>query len=1026
MKKVAFLLLSLLSTGGMTTWAQDDSRLSFGVISDIHFGSNVGEGSMVKVPQALKHLTSHGKLDALVMVGDLTNGGQASQYEKLVQVFTDEQTFTNPVGEFLFLMGNHDNYDGNGRRNYQNGLKVFNGGEPYPFHAYHVIKGYPFITVSMFDGSNSDIHNPSNGNAAYPQATVEWLREHMEMASKECPGKPIFVFAHVPPRWTCYSAWAEYENGEAWCMKVLNPVLNQYPQAVVFGGHSHYPVGDPRSIHQGVNPQSERQNFYTVINTGTTDYSEINPGAVDAGIHPYMYDHVTEGLILNELENGDIEVRRYDTYRNEEISADQRWLLKAPFDGSMFQYGDIRDADDNPLGYELRNGLPAPDFNDDARLTVTPGAYDAAVSFPQATDNECVFRYELSVKKANPELVVSKSLVFSLFYLNSEMPETLECKVGDLEPETEYVMEVTAYDSYDNASEKISATFTTTADDDPANEVPTPYERWRFDDGSTPFASEIGNASLVPLTVTGDGKITVQPDASAAGIIPTTGPSDSDNALLIPADAGLKMEFQMGSSSRNYTLQMDVRVKNARPFNALFQTNLNNSDDADCFISDNKLGVGTLGYGGSIQDNTWHRLIFVNRKGEFSAYIDGKLVKTATDSRWNINRNGVLLFVDNDGERTETEVAEVAFWKEPLTEGQIHRLGKIASNEYLQLLTTKVRLVDRRDFTIKVNTNARVIFKLPDWIEAIDADPTLGVKEYSFRAKPMEQPGRRTATISVETANIAAKAVEVTQISVGESMPQPCGMWTFDNPDELLAGSGISSLYGAKKTQNGVSRTSTLEEAGITPLTEGPAEGNGAISVPKDSYLWMTTNAGTDILSDYTIMVDIRPETLDGFNAIYNNRGDISHDGAIFIKNGQIGYNDKGLGYNGKLIPSKWHRVVMVLRDSYIHIYIDGKKVGQSNAPFEEHWALHPDMLFFADDNGEEVRTDVAEIRFWDVPLTDKHVAELGNVDSASGILSVTEAEPSTEAIVYDLFGRRVAHPGKGIYIVNGRKVALR
>ena len=53
-------------------------------------------------------------------------------------------------------------------------------------------------------------------------------------------------------------------------------------------------------------------------------------------------------MVLVEQPNGDIEIRRYDTYRDLEIDPEHRWVLKAPFDGSQFQYADIRDRDDNP------------------------------------------------------------------------------------------------------------------------------------------------------------------------------------------------------------------------------------------------------------------------------------------------------------------------------------------------------------------------------------------------------------------------------------------------------------------------------------------------------------------------------------------------------------------------------------------------------------------------------------------------------------------------------------------------------
>ena len=103
-KRFLLVLTALACMAGMNGWAQTEGKLTFGVISDIHFGNNVAEGPMVKVPQALKNITSYGSLDALAVVGDLTDSGSASQYEQLVSVFGDAQTFQNPVGQFIFMM----------------------------------------------------------------------------------------------------------------------------------------------------------------------------------------------------------------------------------------------------------------------------------------------------------------------------------------------------------------------------------------------------------------------------------------------------------------------------------------------------------------------------------------------------------------------------------------------------------------------------------------------------------------------------------------------------------------------------------------------------------------------------------------------------------------------------------------------------------------------------------------------------------------------------------------------------------
>ena len=49
-------LVGLLGIAWNSVWAQDDGRLSFGVISDIHIENNTGQGAMYKVPRALKNL----------------------------------------------------------------------------------------------------------------------------------------------------------------------------------------------------------------------------------------------------------------------------------------------------------------------------------------------------------------------------------------------------------------------------------------------------------------------------------------------------------------------------------------------------------------------------------------------------------------------------------------------------------------------------------------------------------------------------------------------------------------------------------------------------------------------------------------------------------------------------------------------------------------------------------------------------------------------------------------------------------
>lgn len=983
MKKTFFLCFSLLAlTAGGLALAQENEPLTFGVISDIHFGNNVGEGPMVKVPQALKNLTSQGRLDALAVVGDLANSGAASEYEQLVGVFQDEKNFTNPVGTFLFMMGNHDNFDSDGKSHYQEGLKAFNGGEPYPYHIYKVIKGYPFITISEFSGDSNDTNSPSSGTAAYPSDVVDLLESYLERASQECPGKPIFVFTHVPPRWTVYGSWPEVETGGAWAMQVLNPVLNKYPQAVVFAGHSHYPLGDPRSIHQGVNPDSPRQNYFTAINTASTTYSEINPGAVDAGIHPAGYDYVTEGMILTELPNGDIEIRRYDTYRNEEIGADNRWVLKAPFDGSMFQYGDIRDDDDNPNGCPLRSGGAAPTFEANPKFVITPTAHKVEVTIPQASDDECVFRYRVRLSKDG--LVVAEKFIFSQFYLNSAMPETLTCTFTGLTADSKYSVEVVAMDSYDNMSAPQILTFSTTTagmdDDDMA-----PDARWTFDDPSNLLKVEKGDYVLQPISV-GRGSVTIVESADEVGITAIAGQKEGDGAAFVPKNAGFKVVRNKDWATQDYTILMDIKVEDAYPYDALYQTNEKNSNDGDLFISKHQVGINVngLGYHGEIEDDTWYRILILNRDHDFCVYVNGEMVSHCSSQLcWEIDPWGFYLFCDENEEMNDTYVAEVAYWEYGLSDSEARELSGLepeVKDPYIKVGTDVVKIVDNLDFTLTVEANVPFEFVLPEWIEGIDVTPFAGTRAYMFRAQPMDQSGKRRDYITVQAEGLQPIDVEVEQTFVGDDVPEPIGHWTFDDPFDLMQGIGPSVLCAAFKGDNGPEKTDDPAKAGIVPVA-GPTSENGAINVPADAYLWLSADA--EVLTSYTLLFDLRPSDLNGYKSLFQNDITNREDAGLFIKNNTIGRGNSStnIGYVGEFESERWYRILFVVQDSRAKVYIDGVKTGESPNP-QDYWTLLGDALLFADENGEEGPVDVADIRLWDFALSDKLAQKLGDVYS--------------------------------------------
>ncbi len=659
---------------------------TFAVISDVHFGNNMGEGPMIKVPRALKNLSSYKKLDAIFVVGDLADNGTPEQYKQLVEVFNNPDNYQNPIARKVFMLGNHDNYSSS--VNYEQGLRPMNNGKAYPYDQYMVIKGYPFITISDRSSSNNDDNDPNNGELSYPKSVRDTLARWLERASKECPGKPIFVFTHVPPKYTCYSSWPGEgtDNYPTWAMKTLNPILNKYPQAVVFSGHSHFPLADPRSIHQGIDPNSDKQNFFTVINTGSTTYTEIE-SAVDEGIHPKGYDNVTEGMIVSVQPSGNVLVQRYDTERNQEIGADKPWILKAPFDGSKFEYADVRDKYDNNVNnVTLRDGLPAPTFPEGTKIELRKTPTGVIATFPQAKNKEIVFRYLIRVIN-DKGYAIKNVWTFSSYFLNSATPEKVSSEINGLEDGKTYSLNITAYDSYGNKSESIvSEPFTVGKSSAPEDMPPARFGYWNFKDPANPLKSTEGTAELLPGNVNYAGEITMQNTLEDASIKYTKSGKEELSALYVPQASIFKVVT--GKAMTSYTIMYDIRIADALSWHTLLQTNLKNDDDADFCIDRNNRRIGLFtddfGYAGDMSLNEWHRVVLKVENGVPSSYMDGKKLLQGTgtgDGRWTIKDDGFFIFCDNDGEDSDIDVAGFAIWDSALSDMQIYNLGGYSTTD---------------------------------------------------------------------------------------------------------------------------------------------------------------------------------------------------------------------------------------------------------------------------------------------------------------------------------------------------------
>jgi hypothetical protein len=215
------------------------------------------------------------------------------------------------------------------------------------------------------------------------------------------------------------------------------------------------------------------------------------------------------------------------------------------------------------------------------------------------------------------------------------------------------------------------------------------------------------------------------------------------------------------------------------------------------------------------------------------------------------------------------------------------------------------------------------------------------------------------------------------------TIPEALGVWTFDNTNDLLAGTGTATLMSAEHATDGSGGVHVFPDPiGGSWITEGPAEGNGAILVPKGSSLLMNAGLDTNEIGTYTILWDVKGADLSTYVPLLQNDITNKKDGSLFFNKNQVGLGGS-LGYNGTINNNQWYRIVFVVEaPNKATLYVDGTQLStcESTDAYNKHWKLTTGALFFADNDGEEKAIATSEIRFWNVALDNQQAAKLGGV----------------------------------------------
>ena len=214
-------------------------------------------------------------------------------------------------------------------------------------------------------------------------------------------------------------------------------------------------------------------------------------------------------------------------------------------------------------------------------------------------------------------------------------------------------------------------------------QTPEPSGQWKFDNPDDLMAATVGNVTLSPVVL---GSASVSPaTVSEAGITAAEGANGS-GGIFVPAATGLKVQRADGATaSAQFSFMIDLKVPDAYAYDALFQTNLSNTNDGDLFISKSQIGAGAMGgYKGCIWNDMWYRVVFTNTGSAVKVFVNGKKVVdyATTETRWEIDPY-FYLHADEDGELSNTYFSEVAFWETPLTDEQVAELGSIDETPWI-------------------------------------------------------------------------------------------------------------------------------------------------------------------------------------------------------------------------------------------------------------------------------------------------------------------------------------------------------
>jgi hypothetical protein len=170
------------------------------------------------------------------------------------------------------------------QKNMNEALNLFKEQFNYDNHYYSVeINGYKFIILG-----SDDINSLGKMNTIQ----INWLKNELSNTNKNMP---TFIFMHQGLKdtvaGTLETEFGQLDYGFSSARESLRDILKDYPNAIVFSGHSHYTLEEYQAVLYGGG------NDASFGNCGAISYLNAN-GLEDVGGSEGYYVEVYEDYIL--------------------------------------------------------------------------------------------------------------------------------------------------------------------------------------------------------------------------------------------------------------------------------------------------------------------------------------------------------------------------------------------------------------------------------------------------------------------------------------------------------------------------------------------------------------------------------------------------------------------------------------------------------------------------------------------------------------------------------------------------------